>query len=417
VVPAAIVALGLPPRMSDLSPGMSLVFGLLVLLAGIILHLGYALWHAHERIEGEITGALDAVAHLERIQRRVEGDLAQMRNALVDLQGRPEQNVGAVVAEVKVLQSLVERLYSARAAVPAALATAETPAAAPAAAPAQRAAAPAANGAAAAAASSLPMPPVAEGLDEQAILDLVREGLRENAVELALQPIVSLPQRKRRFYECFSRVRTHDGKIIVPEQYLEVAERHGLVTAIDNLLLFRCIQTLRRIRKSNANVGFFLNISPNTLADRGFFRDFIQLMSQNIELAPALVFEFPQRALAQADDSLWRDLDRLAQMGFRFSIDQVSDLDIDAATLSGRHFRFLKLEAGRVTEAARNGLFGNDPKLLKRTLDSYAIDLIVERIETEPMLLEVLDLHVDFGQGFLFGEPRIAKGETAGALS
>ena len=55
--------------------------------------------------------------------------------------------------------------------------------------------------------------------------------------------------------------------------------------------------------------------------------------------------------------------------------------------------------------------------MLKRTLDSYAIDLIVERIETEPMLLEVLDLHVDFGQGFLFGEPRIAKGETAGALS
>ncbi len=52
------------------------------------------------------------------------------------------------------------------------------------------------------------MPPVAEGLDEQEILDLVREGLRENAVELALQPIVSLPQRKRRFFECFSRVRT-----------------------------------------------------------------------------------------------------------------------------------------------------------------------------------------------------------------
>ncbi|HEY3149825.1 MAG TPA: EAL domain-containing protein, partial [Dongiaceae bacterium] len=376
------------------------------------LHLGYALWRAHERAEGEIAGVLEAVAHLERIQRRVEGDLAQMRNALVDLQGRPEQNVGAVVAEVKVLQSLVERLYSARAGAPTpppaveATATDGTGA--------QRAAAAVAANAAS---GSLPMPPVAEGLDEQTILDLVREGLRENAVELALQPIVSLPQRKRRFFECFSRVRTGDGKIIVPEQYLAVAERHGLVTAIDNLLLFRCIQTLRRIRKSNANVGFFLNISPNTLADRGFFRDFIQLMAQNIELAPALVFEFPQRALAQADDSLWRDLDRLAQMGFRFSIDQITDLDIDAATLSGRHFRFLKLEAGRVMEAARTGLFGNDPKLLKRTLDSYAIDLIIERIETEPMLLEVLDLQIDFGQGYLFGEPRIAKGDTAGALS
>ena len=416
VVPAALIALGLPPRVADLPPSMALIFGFLVLLGGALLHLGYALLQARERADGEVAGAMEAVAHLERVQRRLEGDLAQMRNALADLQSRPEQNVGAVVAEVKVLQSLVERLYSARAAAPQP-AAAPSPAAPSSAVPKPAApAAPATNGAASGG-PSLPMPPVAEGLDEQEILDLVREGLRENAVELALQPIVSLPQRKRRFFECLSRVRTHDGGVIVPEQYLEVAERHGLVTAIDNLLLFRCIQTLRRIRKSNANVGFFLNISPNTLADRGFFRDFIQLMAQNIELAPALVFEFPQRALAQADDSLWRDLDRLAQMGFRFSIDQVTDLDLDAATLSGRHFRFLKLEAGRVTEAARSGLLGNDPKLLKRTLDSYAIDLIVERIETEAMLLEVLDLHVDFGQGFLFGEPRIAKSDTSGALN
>ncbi len=408
IIPAAIIASGWPPRVADLAPAMALVFGLLVVLAGALLHLAYALMRARERADGEVAGAMGAVAHLERVQRRLEGNLAQMRNALDDLQARPEQNVGAVVAEVKVLQSLVERLYSARAGAPAPHPADAT------AAPAPR---PAAAAESAAAAGSLPMPPVAEGLDEQEILDLVREGLRENAVELALQPIVSLPQRKRRFYECLSRVRTNDGRIIVPEQYLEVAERHGLVTAIDNLLLFRCIQTLRRIRKGNANVGFFLNISPNTLADRGFFRDFIQLMAQNIELAPALVFEFPQRALAQADDTLWRDLDRLAQMGFRFSIDQVTDLDIDAASLSGRHFRFLKLEAGRVMEAARSGLLGHDPKLLKRTLDSYAIDLVIERIETEPMLLEVLDLHVDFGQGFLFGEPRIAKSDAAGALS
>ena len=207
---------------------------------------------------------MEAVAHLERVQRRLEGDLAQMRNALADLQSRPEQNVGAVVAEVKVLQSLVERLYSARAArrrqpphrAPRRAARRQPAAEARRAPAAPRGQRPASGG------RSLPMPPVAEGLDEQEILDLVREGLRENAVELALQPIVSLPQRKRRFFECFSRVRTDDGRVIVPEQYLDVAERHGLVTAIDNLLLFRCIQTLRRIRKSNANVGFFLNISP-----------------------------------------------------------------------------------------------------------------------------------------------------------
>lgn len=427
VLPAALIAFGLPIYAPAVTQIEALLFGGLALLGGAVIHLALELVEAQRLTRSRISGALEALSHGERLQRRLEGELGQMRHALIDLQSRPAQDVGEVVAEVKVLQSLIERLYSARSgtsgiaaapppAQPSLRPTGDPAGGAPAMPPSQ-----APSGALGAgqnaAAGSLPMPPIAEGLDEQTILDLVREGLRENAVELALQPIVSLPQRKRRYFECYSRVRTRDGKIIVPEQYLDVAERYGLLTAIDNLLLFRCIQTLRRIRKSNSNLGFFLNISPYTLVDRGFFRDFIQLMAQNIELAPALVFEFPQRALAQADDSLWKDLERLAQMGFRFSLDQVTDLDIDASELSSRHFRFLKLDAGRVLDAARQGLFGSDPKMLKRTLDSYAIDLVVERIETEPMLIELLDLQIDFGQGYLFGEPRIAKSDTSGALN
>ena len=43
VVPAALLALGLPSYVGDLSPGMALIFGLLVLLGGALTHLGMAL--------------------------------------------------------------------------------------------------------------------------------------------------------------------------------------------------------------------------------------------------------------------------------------------------------------------------------------------------------------------------------------
>jgi cyclic-di-GMP phosphodiesterase TipF (flagellum assembly factor) len=357
-----------------------------------------------------------------------------MNTALSALETEPSRDVGEVVAEVKVLQTLIEQLYQARgsaaAAAPAATPTAATPTLRvldnPN--PPRREAAVAAEKAAArqsalqgkdeiAANTGTPMPPVMQGLGERQILDLLRDGLRENRVELALQPIVSLPQRKRRFFECYSRIKTADGKILVPEQYLDIAERHGLVTAIDNMLLFRCIQMLRRLRKANANVGFFLNISHRTLADRDFFREFINLMSQNAELAPAIVFEFSQRAFDNADATLHRDLDRLAQLGYRFSVDKVTNLDIDIQALSSRHFRFVKIEAARLSQAAASGAMGDDPRSFKRLLDSYAIDLIVDRIESEPMLLELLELSIDFGQGYLFGEPRIAKPELATAAS
>jgi cyclic-di-GMP phosphodiesterase TipF (flagellum assembly factor) len=368
----------------------------------------------------EIMGQMnDAMGYVIGDQRRIEEQMQGLQGALSAMSAEPQRDVGEVVAEVKVLQSLIEQLYKQRGAAapiapaipvaPPTLRVVDNPNAPKRSEPAR----PAAREES----SSLPMPPVAQGLGERQILDLLRDGLRENRVELALQPIVSLPQRKRRFFECYSRIKAADGKILVPEQYIDIAERFGLVTAIDNMLLFRCIQLLRKLRKANANVGFFLNISQRTLADRDFFREFINLMAQNAELAPAIVFEFSQRAWDSADSTLHRDLDRLAQLGYRFSLDKVTNLDIDVPGLSSRHFRFIKIEAARLAQAAASGAIGDDPRAFKRNLDSYAIDLIVDRIESEPMLLELLELSIDFGQGYLFGEPRIAKPDLATAAS
>ena len=43
------------------------------------------------------------------------------------------------------------------------------------------------------------MAPVANDLDDTAILQIIQDGLRQDRVDLVLQPIVSLPQRKRKF--------------------------------------------------------------------------------------------------------------------------------------------------------------------------------------------------------------------------
>ena len=51
---------------------------------------------------------------------------------------------------------------------------------------------------------------------------------------------------------------------------------------------------------------------------------------------------------------------------------------------------------------------GIDIALLKRTMDLHGIDLIVEKLEKEQNLVELLEYRIDFGQGYLFGEPRLS---------
>src|SRR5581483_3453680 len=313
---AVALALLLPMQFPSLSQELGYIAGGFVFVIGALIVLNLRQRAAVKQCVDIMSQMNEAMGEVIRDQRRMDEALESMHGALSTLEGEPTRDVGEVVAEVKVLQTLIEQLYQARGSANAAPTAAPSPAGAT---PTLRvldnpnpprreagiaADKPASRQAAATASSSssrdesnsIPMPPLVQGLGERQILDLLRDGLRENRVEIALQPIVSLPQRKRRFFECYSRIKAVDGKVLVPEQYLDIAERHGLVTAIDNMLLFRCIQMLRRLRKANANVGFFLNISQRTLADRDFFREFINLMTQNAELAPSIVFEFSQRA-------------------------------------------------------------------------------------------------------------------------
>lgn len=246
--------------------------------------------------------------------------------------------------------------------------------------------------------------------DDAEILGLIQKALREDSIELYLQPTVQLPQRKRIFYECFSRIAGNDGSIIRPEQYLPIAAHAGLITAIDNLLLFRCVQLVRRAQRGQLEVIFFCNISDATLTDVDFFTDFIDFMAENLHLAPSLIFELDHATVKKLTYGVQTSMKRLSGLGFRFSLDKVIDFELDLPILAAQGFKFVKIDAHLLHEMVR----GETPRLnfnaLKGALNQEAMDLIVEKIETEEMLLDLLDLGIDYGQGYLFGEPRPSSG-------
>ena len=144
------------------------------------------------------------------------------------------------------------------------------------------------------------------------LLEEVREALAENRVDLFLQPIVSLPQRRTVFYEGFSRLRDESGRVMMPAEYLPAAEPEGLVSAIDNLLLFRCVQIVRRLAKQDRKVAIFCNISLASLADEVFFPQFLDFLSENRDTAGGLIFELGQTAYEARGATEARNMAKLA---------------------------------------------------------------------------------------------------------
>ncbi|MDC1172415.1 EAL domain-containing protein, partial [Alphaproteobacteria bacterium] len=241
------------------------------------------------------------------------------------------------------------------------------------------------------------------------ILQFLEKAVREDHIELYLQPIVLLPQRSHAFFECFSRITDDNGNIIRPEQYLPVANSAGLTASVDNLMLFKYIQLVRRARRNRPHIIFFCNISKSTLTDADFFTDFIDFMADNINLTASLVFEFNQETILDNDFDIQNGLQRLSKLGFRLSLDQLQHLDLNLPKLASQGFKFIKIDAHFLHEIARGTSPTLNMKALKGALDREAMDLIVEKIENEEMLLDLLDLKIDYGQGYLFGAPKPAE--------
>jgi cyclic-di-GMP phosphodiesterase TipF (flagellum assembly factor) len=253
--------------------------------------------------------------------------------------------------------------------------------------------------------------PAFAGLERAGIVELIKNSIEASRLDLFMQPVVTLPQRKVRYYEALSRLKAPNGDLVVAGDFLAYAESAGLMPKLDSLSALRCVQVVRRLLLKSRDVGLFCNLSTATLTD-GSFPKFLEFMEANRAIAPALVFEFTQSALRAMGPIEHESLAALAERGFRFSVDNLTDLRIDARELNERGFRFVKAPASLLFN--RVGVLSTDihPADFSDLLGRFGIDLIADRIEAEAMVVDLLDYDVRFGQGFLFSPPRPVRAEA-----
>jgi cyclic-di-GMP phosphodiesterase TipF (flagellum assembly factor) len=256
---------------------------------------------------------------------------------------------------------------------------------------------------------------VANGRNQPQMLATLRNAIDENRIDIFLQPMVTLPQRKVRFYEAVTRLRDERDQLITAEEFISIAEASGLIGRIDNMVMLRCVQVLRRLMVRNKDVGVFCNVAASTLGNSTSFAQCLDFLDANRALAPSLVLEFKQSTFRNLGPAETENLAALAQRGFRFSMDHVTDLRIEPRELADRGVRFIKVPASLLLDPRQASTSDIHPSDLSDLLGRFGIDLIAERIEGERAVVDLLDYDVRFGQGFLFAPPRPLRPDGASA--
>jgi cyclic-di-GMP phosphodiesterase TipF (flagellum assembly factor) len=218
-----------------------------------------------------------------------------------------------------------------------------------------------------------------------------------------------------RFYDAVTRLRDDKDQILTADDFIGTAEAAGLMGRIDHMVVLRCVQVLRRLMVRNKEVGVFCNVAAATLGNPAIFAQCLDFLEANRALAASLVLEFKQSTFRNLGPVETEHLAALAQRGYRFSIDHVTDLRIEPRDLADRGVRFIKVPASLLLDQRQTSASDIHPSDLSDLLGRFGIDLVAERIEGERAVVDLLDYDVRFGQGFLFAAPRPLRPETASA--
>jgi len=181
------------------------------------------------------------------------------------------------------------------------------------------------------------------------------------------------------------------------------------MSVVDNLLLFRCVQVVRKLTTRSKEIGVFCNISGDTLTDEEFFPQFLEYMQANRDLAGQIIFEFSQDAVIKAGVIGEKNLQFLAGLGFALSMDHVETLALDFVRMKNIGFRHLKVRADTLVAGMSGAGAAVAAEDFKKLLSRHGLNLIAERVESEKTVVQLLDFTVDYAQGFLFGEPRAVR--------
>lgn len=244
----------------------------------------------------------------------------------------------------------------------------------------------------------------------------VMAALLAGRMEILLQPIVTLPQRKIRWYEVVARLKTERGDVLLADDIAPPLADATLAARFDGEVIERSLQLVKRLQARNREVGLVIDMAPAALAGTERFRDIVDTLAASAVLSGSIVLEIPQAGYRRFGPIEHEAMAAIGSHGFRFSLDQTRDLRLDTRDLADRGFRFVKVPADVLL--GRAGALPADihPADLGGLLARYGIDLVADRIETEATVVDLLDYDVRFGQGALFSPPRPVRPEVLGEV-
>jgi diguanylate cyclase (GGDEF)-like protein len=244
--------------------------------------------------------------------------------------------------------------------------------------------------------------------DDLLIVNRLRAALDTGQFEIMGQPINSLlRQEVERRYEMLVRIADEDDRLIAPAQFLPAATRYQLLPKLDRAVIS---QVLGRMGEASRHPGFLplqasFNLSGPTISDAGFVDWLTAQINASGIPGKWLSFELSEAAARANPANTQSLMQKLGVMGCRFVLDNFGSGSSPLGELRTLNFSSIKIDSSLVRDMLTDARAESLVRGIASLANTLGLATIAEHVETPQVCMRLIEMQVQFGQGFAIGRP------------
>jgi diguanylate cyclase len=226
--------------------------------------------------------------------------------------------------------------------------------------------------------------------------------MADGQIFLQYQPKVHVRRREIASAEALVRWQHPERGLILPGDFISVAEQAGEIAALTLWTLRQVIADQKRLSAEGHDLTLFINISGLLLADTDFVEAACGIVGDG---AARIGFEITETAVIRDPDSAIRHLQRFADIGVTLAIDDYGAGLSSLAYLKKLPAKELKIDKMFVMQLTSSN---RDPLIVRSTIDlahALEMEVVAEGVETPSALALLTVMGCDMVQGFLISRP------------
>ncbi|MBA1291742.1 EAL domain-containing protein [Pseudomonas lurida] len=247
---------------------------------------------------------------------------------------------------------------------------------------------------------------------EMAWVQRLHMALEENRFCLYAQEIAALGPTEGGSGHIEILLRLHDeaGRIILPDSFIPAAERYGLMTSLDRWVVenvFKIIARCQQERPGRSMAMCAINLSGITIGDDDFL-GFLHEKFETYRIAPEMIcFEITETSAIANLGSAIRFINELKALGCHFSLDDFCAGMSSFAYLKHLPVDFLKIDGSFVKDMLDDPINRAMVEVINHIGHVMGKRTIAEFVETPQIEQALLDIGVDYAQGYLIEQPQL----------